>query len=136
MQFNSNQNLPNQPVGKFAKQAEVFHKRFGDIVEIVRIEICVMENGVLRKDIRFEVIPPLTDGRVVTSIEQIRECVVCEEVYHHENVSTCPVCHRTYCHACKGVIEQDDIEIIVCAECEAEAKKGLLKKLKDIFWEL
>ena len=136
MPFNSNTNLPNQPVGKISKVVDVFHKRCGDIIEIIKSEVVLFENGLLRKEIRFEILPPLADRRIVKSADQIRECFVCEGAYHYENILICPVCHKTFCHDCKGIITQDEIEIVVCADCEAEDKKGPFKNMTEDFWEL
>ena len=121
------------------KQVERFRTESGQIVELRRVKTKVFENGTWRIEEYFEVDPPLADNRIPSSINEIRECCVCRQLYHQDNCRECTECGRYYCYLfdCRGEIKnKDGIEVIVCASCAETANKPLISKLWSKLWSL
>lgn len=135
MSTNSGQPLSPQ-AGKITTQVERYLTGSGQLFEIRRVEIMVLEKGFLKKESYFEVFPPLQDNRVPASVADIRECCVCLGLYHKESVFNCPVCGRDLCRICKEKITTDAGEILVCAACAEEHNCGLVGRIIKKFWTL
>jgi hypothetical protein len=136
--FGNNQNnIPNQQSGKISESVEIFRTLSGQVVELKRYEIAIMDNRILRKKNCCEVVPPLSDGRIPETIADIRECSNCFGLYHFENVLTCPVCGRYYCHICKGKIatlEGNEVNnVVVCKMCEENNTSSFTKYFKKLW---
>lgn len=135
----NSQNPLNQPPKKVVTKVEKFQTEFGQLVELRFIELTVLENNVLRKEELFEVDPPLSDNRVPSSIQDIRQCCICLGLYHKDNIRTCPVCGRYFCISpdCRDMIKTENgDEILACAACADEANSGLVRKLWRKLWTL
>ena len=133
----ANNQPPGSPQpGKIATDVERYQSQSGQVVEIRRIELTILENNMLRKENCFEVDPPLADNRVPESIADIRECCVCLGLFHKDSVLICPVCGRCFCHQCGDRITDGGNELTVCAECAREANTGLVRKIFKKFWTL
>jgi len=130
------QNPLGQPPGKIVTRVEKFQTLSGQLVLIRWMEVSVMDSGVLRKEETFEVLPPLADGRIPDRIADIRECCIRLGLYHHENVSSCPVCGRHFCRICAGLIKVKESETLACKVCADEASAGFLRRVFKYFWNL
>jgi hypothetical protein len=131
----SNQNPIGPPVGKIETRVERFQTGSGQVIEIRWFEKCVMINNILTKESFFEVFPPLRDNRIPESVADIRECI-CGGLYHKDNILTCPICGRYFCHLCKAEIQKEDSKLTICSECAKAAKQGILTRLIRKIWTL
>jgi hypothetical protein len=133
----ANNQPPGSPQpGKIVTDVERYKTQSGQVVERRRIEMTILENNVLRKENCFEVDPPLADNRVPESIADIRECCVCLDLFHKDNVLSCPICGGYFCCRCRACIKMDGNEIPSCAECAKEANAGFICKILKKFWTL
>jgi hypothetical protein len=133
----ANNQPPGSPQpGKIVTDVERYQTQSGQVVEIRRIELSILENNTLRKENRFEVEPPLADNRIPESVADIRECCICLGLFHKDNVLSCPVCGRCFCHQCRDRITADGNEVPVCAECAKEANAGFICRILKKFWTL
>ena len=85
MQSNLNNQFGQQP-GKIAVEKEFFQTLSGQWVELTWYQRAVFENNTLRKEALYYLDPPLQDGRVPDSIHDIRECCVCDGLFHKDTV--------------------------------------------------
>jgi len=138
--MNLNNNNPgNQQPEITSTTVEKFHTQSGQLVELRLVESKVLKNSRLRKEQYFEVVPPLADNRVPDSVGDIRECCICLQLYHKDNVNSCPGCGRCFClnPDCRDLITTDEgKQVLVCAVCADEANSGLIKKLWRKIWIL
>ena len=132
-----NANVFGPAPGKVFIDVERYQTQSGQVVEIRRIEMNILENNMLRKERTFEVYPPLADSRIPETVADIRECRVCLSLYHKDNVMMCPVCGGYYCHLCRAETKDPDGQIIaLCAICANEVNTGLLKRITRKLWAL
>lgn len=135
--FPNNQDPPSQQPGKIVTGVDKYQSQSGQVVELRRIELTVLENNLLRKENCSEVEPPLADSRIPESVADIRECRVCLKLFHKDNVSTCPVCGGDYDLDCREEIKAEDgIPISTCALCAKEANTGLARRMCKRFWQI
>lgn len=135
MPVNNQPPFSPQP-GKIVTDVERLRTQSGQVFEIRRVELTILENNVLRKENLSEVDPPLADNRIPESIADIRECCICLGLFHKDSVLSCPVCGGYFCHRCRACIKTDGQEIPACAECAKEANAGLICKILKKFWTL
>ena len=136
MSSNNSANAFNTQIGKVVSRVEKFSSQSGQLFEIRWIEMNVLENGLQKKDFWFEVFPPLADNRTPDSIADVRECCVCLSLYHRESVFVCPVCGGDFCHICRGMIVENEMEIAACAACTEKANRGLFGRIIRRLWTL
>lgn len=137
--FPGNPNPFFQTPGKITLDIQRGRMPSGQIVEIRKVELCLMENGRLRKEKVFELDPAMADGTTPQEIGTVRECHVCLGLFSEQNVRRCPACGRDYCwlRTCWGGIKVPKSEpIVVCAPCAKEANTGLLERISRKFWRL
>ena len=133
----NHQNPFSQQPGKIVTDVDKYQSQSGQICELRRIELTVLENSRVRKEYCSEVEPPLADSRIPESVADIRECRVCLRLFHKDNVSTCPVCGSDYDLDCREEIKAEDgILISVCGLCANEANTGLAKRMWKKLWDL
>ena len=135
--MHSNLNNPfGQQPGKIAIQKEFFQTLSGQLVELTWYQRAVFENNILKKEAFYYLDPPLVDGRVPDSVHDIRECCICNGLFHKDSVFQCPDCARYHCGMCrdKRKTEEDDSTIMVCQQCADEANTGVLRKLFKKIW--
>ena len=135
----NHQNSPVPAPRKVFTRVEKWQSESGQSVELRFIESAVFENNTVRKEELFEVCPPLSDNRVPTSIQEIRECCICLRLYHQDNVRRCPCCGRSFCYSpdCKGLVKTDNEgETLVCVACAKEMNSGLVMKLWRKLWTM
>lgn len=131
---NSGQSGPK----KIASRVERWQSQSGQTVELRCHEILFIGGNVVRKEELREVYPPLKDGRIPSSIQEIRECVICLGAYHEDSVQKCPICGRDCCNLadCKKQITKEQIPMEVCADCATEINGPSLSDLWEDFWTL
>lgn len=133
----NNQNAFNHHPGKIVTGVERFQAQSGQVVEIRRIEMTVLENNMIRKENVFEVEPPLADNRIPDSVADIRECHVCLGLFHEDNVDTCLSCGGYYNRSCRGEAkDKDGTLVVVCAKCAKKANTSLAGRLWNKFWNI
>jgi len=137
--FPGYQNPFLQPPGKIVLDIQRGRMPSGQIVEIRRVELTILENGRWRKEKVFEVDPGMADGTTPQEIGMIRECHVCLGLFNRDNVRHCPACGRDYCglRECWGEVRvSEDEKIVACAPCAQANNRGLWERISGKFWRL
>lgn len=132
--FGNTQNPLGQPYKKVVSKVEQFRTLSGHIMEIKWTQEGLLENGVWQELDLFTVDPPLTDGRIPESIADIRQCGVCELLFHKETVfGPCENCGFYYCHGCREIIKIKEQEVQLCSRCANEINESWFSKIQNWF---
>ena len=132
--FGNMQNPLGQPFKKEIMKIEQFRTLSGDITEIRWIQEGNLENDIWREAELLTIDPPLADSRIPESVADIRQCGVCDLLFHKESVlPPCQICGNHYCYRCRGTVKINKEETTVCEACAKEADKGIIHKISDWF---
>ena len=136
--FPVNPNPFLQMPGKIVLDIQRKRMPSGQIVEIRRVELTVLENGRWRKEKVSELEPGTADG-TTPDIEDIRECHICLGLFSKDNIRHCLACGRDYCRLreCWGEVKvPQNGQIVVCAPCAKANNTSLLGRIARKFWRL
>lgn len=108
----------------------------GQTVDILTSDVTIQDaGGTWRTEMTKECVPPLADGRVPQSTNDIRECHRCVSLIHVDTSFICPACGFTYCTVCAAQIPSDDAEPTwLCIVCAAKATEAPLTKIMRFIW--
>ena len=133
--FGNQQNPFGQPLKNTVLKTEQFQTASGQYTEVKWLQKTVLINTDREELELFTVEPPLADGRIPNSIADIRQCGVCEQLFHQDSVfPPCDICGDHYCSRCRDVIKIEGEEIQICANCANEINKGMFSKIQDWFF--
>jgi hypothetical protein len=135
--MNANQQPPFglQNLGRVVTKREPYCAPIsGKRVEIQHVMVTTCDNGLFRTDELKEGVV-LDDGRLCTSVADIRECSLCLSLVHADNSHVCPACGRTFCLSCVQTIETEGQKVRICLSCAKEAKTPtVVRILKNVIW--
>jgi len=132
-----NNNVGNE-VRKITRQSEKYVSPSGQAVEVLWIEEIRFANGQIEKLRYFENQPPLADGRVAKSADDIRECCVCFKQLHRDSVNPCSNCGKSVCknNKCRTVEASEESEATICLGCYEELNMNCIKRALKGIWSL
>jgi hypothetical protein len=129
--------MNNQPqFQKIERRVEYKIMPSGQTVEFCWLKIIRSSNQSIIKDETIRVTPPLSDGRTVETVDEVRECRVCTNLYHSDNIFQCSVCGDYACRKCFGEVEVDGQAVSACKRCQEELTAGIFKRLWHKLWNL